>query len=539
MELRAPVVLTSLVVAAMVVAGCATTDAAVTAVRADELSTASTSPPFQPSADDPGVVGGQPAAGDPDPGATTSEPDPAATDPAADDPTATDAPASTAAPSVEVDPTAIDFGPNKPAQDRDDFLLATVSDLNVWWASEYPAVYGGEFTKIGAVYAAYPARPDDIPGCGTPRTTYREVFEYAAFYCGVGDFMVYDDGPDGLLDDLSEQFGPSAVAIVLAHDYGHDIQHLVGLLDQGLATIVSEQQADCFAGAWAARAAAGSVAGIVFTTDDVKAGLISMLEVSDPLGIDQYSPGGHGSGFDRVGAFQEGFTNGPARCAELIEQPLDLVPNEFVDTDDALQDGNAPWGYDGGALLGFVPVDLNLFWGTDAAAEIPGFDELALVPVTSPDQVACASLSDGIEDGAALCADQDTVYLNEPAALALYQEQTFGDFSVGYLIAVEWAEAAQLALGSTLSGEARALANDCLAGAWVNSVIPTDTGFPQPRSDERTMTVSPGDLDEAVHTAIHVSDESPSDDVLGDAFEKIESFRLGVLGGLEPCLALL
>jgi len=523
---------------AVAAAGCTTTSESVTAVRADELrASAGGSPPFvpQPVPDD---------GASPDEGATpTTSPDPPATvptDPAAPDPATTDEqPDLTTAPSVPaiVDPEAIDFGPNKPARARDDFLLAAVSDLDAWWSQAFPDIYGAAFAPIAAVYAAYPERPDDLPGCGAPRTTYREVNEFAAFYCGVGDFMIYDDGEGGLLDDLATRFGPASVAIVLAHEYGHAIQQRAGLLDQGLATIVSEQQADCFAGAWAARATSGVVTGVTFTDQDVKAGLISMLEVSDPLGIDQYSPGGHGSGFDRVGAFQEGFTAGAARCAQLVDDPLELVPNLFLSEEDLYSDGNAPWGYDGDALLGFLPVDLNLYWGTDLTDLFPDFDELTLVPVVSADQVACSSLSDGFEDGAALCPENDTVYLNEPAALDLYQQHAFGDFSVGYLIAVEWAEAVQLAAGSTLSAEPRALANDCLAGAWVASVMPTETGLPQPRDEARTSAISPGDLDEAVRTAILVSDESAGDDVIGGAFEKIAAFRGGVLGGLDTCLA--
>lgn len=535
MEFRRATALAALVTVA---AGCTTTSESVTAVRADQLQpTVSTSPPF---VEVPPVPENDPGTSPEATAPTTSAPDaPTPDDPGTPTPAPTELEPTTTTPSpAVVDPQAIDFGPNKPAQERDDFLLATISDLDAWWAQEYPTIYGGEFTPVGAVYAAYPERPDDIPGCGTPRTSYQEVNEFAAFYCGIGDFMVYDDGPSGLLHDLASRFGPSSVAIVLAHEYGHAIQQRAGLLDQGLATIVSEQQSDCFAGAWAARASSGVVTGLTFTETDVNAGLISMLEVSDPLGIDQYSPGGHGSGFDRVGAFQEGFTAGATRCADLIDDPLDLVPNMFLGEQDYYAEGNAPWGYDGEALLGFLPLDLNLYWGTDLADVVPGFDELTLVPVTSIDDVSCSALSDGFEDGAALCAETDTVYLNEPAALELYQQDTFGDFSVGYLIAVEWAEAAQRALGSTLEGEARALADDCLAGAWVSTVMLTDEGvLPEPRDPARESAVSPGDLDEAVRTVILISDESSSDDEIGGAFEKIEAFRTGVLDGLDACLA--
>ena len=72
-----------------------------------------------------------------------------------------------------------------------------------------------------------------------------------------------------------------------------------------------------------------------------------MIAVRDPKGVDQFSePGGHGSAFDRVGAFQVGFSEGVARCAELIDAPLPLVPNTFQPGD--CPDGNAPFGYDDG-----------------------------------------------------------------------------------------------------------------------------------------------------------------------------------------------
>ena len=47
--------------------------------------------------------------------------------------------------------------------------------------------------------------------------------------------------------------------------------------------------------------------------------------------------------------------------------------------------------------------------------------------------------------------------------------------------------------------------------------------------------MSPGDLDEAVRTAILIGDLDADDNVLGSPFEKIDSFRDGVIGGLNAC----
>lgn len=506
-------------------------DVLVTAQRSDEIGgPATTASPFEPQ-DDPQRT----------PATTVGEDQPDTTVPSTtpDAPRSTDdretAPSSTDDPGVfVVDPEAIDFGIDKPARDYDDFLLATLTDLEMWWTEAYPRVYGETFQPLqGNVYAAYPERSDDLPGCGEPRTSYEDVQQFVAFYCAEGDFIVYDDGETGLLFDLAGQFGAGTIGIVLAHEYGHAIQQRSGVLDRDLPTVAGEQQADCFAGAWAARAARGD-GGIDFTDDDVRAGLIAMLEVRDPVGLDQLTPGGHGSGFDRVGAFQAGFNNGVERCGELIDDPLPLMPNEFTTLDDFQREGNAAFGYADGQLLEFLPTDLNLFWSNDAA--IPGFEAITLTPVQNVDEAQCPDLDRGLDTGAAYCPTSNTVFLNEPVALDLYnQPEVFGDFSIGYLIGVAWAEAVQVALDSAVEGEARELINDCLAGAWVQSVIPVNNVLPLPRDPERQSSVSPGDLDEAVHTAILIGDRSASDDIIGSPFEKIDAFRQGVLGGLDAC----
>ena len=87
-----------------------------------------------------------------------------------------------------------------------------------------------------------------------------------------------------------------------------------------------------------------------------------------------------------------------------------------------------------------------------------------------------------------------------------------------------------------MEGEARHLQNDCLTGAWVKSVIPiAPFELPLPRHEDRTSSVSPGDLDEAIRTQIRLGDAGTDDNVIGTPFEKIEAFRSGVLGGLSAC----
>ena len=151
----------------------------------------------------------------------TIRPTPIPTEPDTTEPTTSDpddpdttGPAPSIAPN-EIDAAAINFGSNKTPHEYDDFLLAVMTDLDQWWSAEYPGIYGGAFESLsGGTYAAYPGRPDDLPGCGEPRTTYEDVQQFVAFYCGEGDFIIYDDGDDGLLAQLAAQYGPGTIGIV-------------------------------------------------------------------------------------------------------------------------------------------------------------------------------------------------------------------------------------------------------------------------------------------------------------------------------------
>lgn len=477
---------------------------------------------------------------EPTPTTTPSTPatDPATTDPAttspatpATDPTEPPAPPASAPTTAPALGNELNLGDAKSPREYDDFLAAALADIQLWWSEQFPALYGSPFEPLaGGVYAAYPERTDPIPGCGTGQpTTYEEIRQYSAFYCQQGDFMVYDDGEGGVLYGLAEEFGPSILGVVLAHEFGHAIQARVGDLDRGLPTITTEQQADCMAGAWVARAANGEAEGLTFSDADIRTGLIAMITVRDPVGIDQFSPGGHGSAFDRVGAFQVGFASGPERCAELIDDPLPLVPNTF--RPGAVTDGNAAFGYEDGEIVGLITNDLNAFWPAALSTIDAGLPALTVVPIASPDEITCAEPAGEFTTGAVYCAETQQVFFDEPLARDLYDR--FGDFVVGYMLGGAWSEAAQQALGSPLTGEDRNLLSDCLTGTWVADIIPDASG----NTPREAAVVEPGDLDEAIQTALVVGDASSSDDILGSGFEKIASFREGVLGGIDACNA--
>ena len=426
----------------------------------------------------------------------------------------------------------VDVGNAKPERFYDGYLSAALADIQNWWAQQYPLLFGDAWTPLeGGIYAAYPERSTPIPGCsGTAQdSTYQDVVDAGAFYCPNGDFMAYDDGSDGVIYALAEEYGPSIVAVVMAHEYGHAIQARVGTLNRDVPTIYTEQQADCYSGAWSRRAWNGEATGVPFTDADIELGMIALVEVRDPVGTNVLEPGGHGSAFDRIGAFQEGFYYGVGACADLIDHPLPLQENTFFSDDDALNNGNAPFGFEERQIFRILNDDLTTWWPaqlTPAGITVP---EITLTPVTDTAATNCGDQPGLADSGAIFCVATNEILFDQVYARELYDD--FGDFAVGYLIGRAWAEAVQTAMASPLQGEERALASDCLTGAWIGSAqSATDTA-------NHALRVSPGDLDEAVQTALVVGDDGIHDDVTGSAFERVAHLRLGVLNGLPACYA--
>ncbi len=346
------------------------------------------------------------------------------------------------------------------------------------------------------------------------------------------------------MPQLHNQLGDAVIGLVFAHEWGHAIQQRAGVDSQSVPTITAEQQADCYAGAWTAHLSRGENPALKFTDADLKKALVGMIAVRDAPGAVSSDPAAHGSAFDRVGALQDGFLHGVAKCATYIANPPPTIqfpfsPDELATRGDRAGDApfeDQPTTTDQSTSPGIfqlVEQSLKVFWPFELAKTGTAFTVPTLEAVDDLSKAECDTIpSDATTLGAFYCKQNNKVFYDE--ALAKNQYDKIGDFGPATIVSVAWAEAVQDAQGSNLTGEDRALQDDCLAGAWTHDVIPGQAEEP---NDEQQTVLSPGDLDEAVQSLIARADEHTDDNVVGSPFERVDAFRTGVLNGLAGCQA--
>jgi predicted metalloprotease len=157
-------------------------------------------------------------------------------------------------------------------------------------------------------------------GCGVP------AGDSAAFYCPADDTIYVGQAfatalYDGVLRSLPGQqagfgraVGAFAVAYVVAHEYGHNVQQERGILAGRARALPTELNADCLAGTWA-RWDEGK--GRV-TSADVQEALDTAMAVGD---FDYLNPQHHGTPQERRDALLTGLRSGsPPACDVYLTQ---------------------------------------------------------------------------------------------------------------------------------------------------------------------------------------------------------------------------
>ena len=213
-------------------------------------------------------------------------------------------------------------------QSQDCALVADVNSVQSFWAEELPRQSRVRYT---------PARTDIFSrgvqtGCGNASA------EMGPFYCPA-DKHVYLDTTffqDMLEGQLGARGGPFSAAYVIAHEYGHHVQDLLGTMSKVRTqrgadsdAVRLELQADCYAGMWTKSAttaddATGEAYILDLTQDDIDRALDAAAAVGDDR-IQKRSGGRvdpeswtHGSAEQRQRWFTVGRTQGTLEACDTF-----------------------------------------------------------------------------------------------------------------------------------------------------------------------------------------------------------------------------
>ncbi|BDZ58141.1 hypothetical protein FB554_1398 [Barrientosiimonas humi] len=212
---------------------------------------------------------------------------------------------------------------------RDDTcrVIGTVNSVQNFWSQALPQ-YGQEYTPAKTVLYSGATQT----ACGTGSSA------MGPFYCPL-DQKIYIDV--SFFNELSTKYGSDggnlAQMYVVAHEYGHHVQNIFGVLGRAQqdpqgptsAAVRTELQADCYAGIWTRNASTTTDQGgeqliEPVTQQDIQSALSAASAVGDDR-IQEKAQGRvtpenwtHGSAVQRQKWFVQGYNTGDVNACDTF-----------------------------------------------------------------------------------------------------------------------------------------------------------------------------------------------------------------------------
>jgi predicted metalloprotease len=407
----------------------------------------------------------------------------------------------------------------------DQLTRNALADLNAFWSQAYPTFFGAPFTPLKNGYfsvdsdaideGAYP--PTGIGCAGSPAKP--DQVAGNAYYDPQCDLIVYDRA---LLKELSSDYGRFLAPVVMAHEFGHAMQGRFGFATDG-RSIQDETQADCFAGAWTRWVRDGKAEHVSLRTPELDGVIRGFLLLRDDVGSDPNGSQAHGSYFDRVSAFYEGFDGGVGSCRDDFGAGRLYTAAAFANDTEYINQGNSPYDQ----ILSWTEATLPAFW----SKVFPTAYKTRFTPPKVKQFDGTAPRCAGVQDrDVGYCSADSTVYLDDKdLAKAAYDD--IGDFAVTTALSLPYSLAVREQAGLSTEDGAATRSAVCLTG-WYEAQW-YDHAFSDVLPD---VSISPGDIDEAVQFLLKYGvrpEVFPNTSASG--FELVGAFRTGFMQGGDAC----
>ena len=456
---------------------------------------------------------GGPISAGPDEPADTDEPG------SIEEPTADPTAEPTAVPTVEPTPEPL------PDLGYEEAIGVYFADVERFWGREAGKLGISAFAPVDDQIPYDPSEPGAVPTCGGELGPLA-IYVGNAFYCSPDDYIAWDDV--GLFPDLYDQYGDFTVGLVIAHEYAHAVQARANLDGP---TIFVELQADCLAGAWAGAVAAGA-SEVLFDPTDLDNAIGGFLTFADPLGTPAGDPTAHGTAFDRLNAFAEGFELGVDACPAFLTNPPQTA-SLTVDLGDE-NAGDLPLA----SLLPILVDDLTNYLdiiGRDLLGpDFVGPQALVEFGAGIGDPADCGGLSvdaQALAGSVYYCELTRTVAIDRAELESAWNDA--GDFAPAYAVAHAYATSVASPLGATAADVI--LVADCIVGVWARNVFEATENPPPPRV--HSVFLSAGDLDEGIVGLLTIAPVGVSLAPTGPiaVFDRVAAFTDGFFDGSSSC----